>query len=99
MVAGRGIEPQDVAPVLPDAHQAVEAIEVMEDVVEDCACLQRIVGPRGEVQFGPHGEAAPLDSCSGFSSGEVLAQPDASAMTPTMRTMGRKAVALTWSSG
>ena len=59
--AGRGVHPQDVAPVAPDAHQRVQPVELLERRVERRSRGRFVGGPRREAQLGSHRRAHAFD--------------------------------------
>src|SRR5262245_34167556 len=56
-----GIDAQHVAAVLPDAEQAIEAIEFVECLLEGTKRTLLVVGPGSEMDLGAHAYAGTLD--------------------------------------
>ena len=81
MVAGGGVEADDVAAVAPDAHQRVETIELGEHGLER-RLGPRVVGrPGRQRDLGAHRRVRALDEMSGGRRG---LRPHAAVSAPDM---------------
>ena len=66
MFTGRGVQPQDIAALTPDAHEIFEPVELVEHFLE-CRDGARLVGrPRRQPQLGSHRELRSLDQSGGM---------------------------------
>src|SRR5262245_33310402 len=61
LLAGGGVETNDVAALAPDAHQRIEPIELREHSFECCGGVRFVCSPRSEIQLRPHADAGSFD--------------------------------------
>ena len=60
-VAGRGVQAHDVAVLFPDAHEAVQTVELGEDSIVGAVCRVLVGHPRHQRELRPHGQTATRD--------------------------------------